>query len=169
MKKSFTLVLTLLFAIAGAQSASALDKGSAAPGFSSKSAKSAALKKLSKYKGKVVVVDFWATWCKPCKKELPVLQKLYKKYKKKGLVVVGVNVEPNKSKKQLKAFLSELGTDVSFKILQDKDHAIADAYGPETMPSSFIIGRDGKIVHIHSGYRGSKDAKKIEKAIKKAL
>ena len=83
-------------------------------------------------KGKVVIVDFWASWCAPCKEEMPVLERLYKKYKSRGLVVVGVSVDEELA--NVKGFVKQLP--VSFSIVHDVDHKVAGRFKPPRMPSS---------------------------------
>jgi len=119
---------------------------------------------LSALKGKVVVIDFWASWCGPCRQEMPVLEELYKKYAAQGLVIIGINIDSNS--KKMNNFLK--GTPVTFRIVHDRKLAVASKYEPETMPSSYFIGRDGKIRHVHEGFR-KKDAAEIEARIKGLL
>jgi thiol-disulfide isomerase/thioredoxin len=114
-------------------------------------------------KGKVVIVDFWASWCEPCKVELPALNKLYKKYKSKGLMVVGINVDDDA--KEAKAFLKD--HPVSFPLAHDKGQKNAGEMGIEKMPTSFILS-GGKVVRLHEAFREG-DEKKIEGEIKKLL
>lgn len=114
--------------------------------------------------GKVVVIDFWATWCAPCREELPVLQKLYKKYAAQGLVVVGVSVDKDDS--NIKQFLVKMP--LSFPIVHDAAHAVTGKYAPPRMPSSFIVDRKGIVRYVHGGYR-SDDAAEFEKQIQALL
>ena len=119
---------------------------------------------LNELKGKVVLVDFWASWCGPCKQEMPVLEELHKKYAKEGLVIVGINIDNNP--KKMNNFLR--GTPVTFRIIHDRKLNVASKYEPETMPSSYFIARDGKIRYIHEGFR-KKDATEFEERIKALL
>jgi peroxiredoxin len=114
--------------------------------------------------GKVVVVDFWATWCAPCKQELPVLQRLYERYAKQGLVVVAVSVD--KDATNVRKFASELK--LSFPVLHDAKHDVAGRFDPPRMPSSFIVDRKGIVRHVHAGYRAGDEAK-LEAEIKALL
>ncbi len=114
-------------------------------------------------KGKVVIVDFWASWCEPCKIELPALNALHKKYKGKGLVVVGVNVDDDI--KEAKSFLKEHS--VGFPLAYDKGKKMVNTLEISTMPTSFILS-EGKIIKIHAGFRDG-DEKKIEDEIKSLL
>lgn len=116
----------------------------------------------AKYKGKVVIVDFWASWCEPCKIELPALNKLHKKYKGK-LVVIGVNVDDNLN--EARSFLKD--HPVGFDLVFDKGQKNSEALGIQKMPTSFILS-DGKIVKIHEAFREG-DEKKIDAEIKKIL
>jgi len=119
---------------------------------------------LNELKGKVVLVDFWASWCGPCKQEMPVLEELHKKYAKEGLVIVGVNIDNNP--KKMTNFLR--GTPVTFRVVHDRKLAVASKYEPGTMPSSYFIARDGKIRYVHEGFR-KKDAAELEERVKGLL
>lgn len=114
--------------------------------------------------GKVVIIDFWATWCAPCKEELPVLQRLYEKYGKDGLVVVGISVD--KEAKNVRSFVKKLK--LTFPVAHDADHAVSGRYEPATMPSSYVVDRKGVVRHVHKGYRAGDD-KKIESEVKALL
>ena len=143
--------------------AAALEAGQAAPEIQLKdlSGKPVAL---SSFKGKVVVVDFWASWCGPCKQSMPFLEKLSKTYKDKGLIVLGVNIDNDA--KSAKKFLDEVR--VSFTIVSDADKKVAKAYAPPTMPSSYLVDREGKIRRVHAGFRAG-DTKSLEGEIQKLL
>ena len=152
------VVLTLL-----TTGARALDAGAKMPeiGLSDLSGKPVSVASLA---GKVVVLDFWATWCAPCKEELPVLQKLYKKYGAQGLVIVGISVD--KDAANLPAFLKKLG--VTFPIVHDANHQVTGRYAPPRMPSSYIVDRKGIVRFVHGGFRAD-DAATIEKQIQGLL
>jgi len=119
---------------------------------------------LAALKGKVVLVDFWASWCGPCKKEMPVLEALNVKYAAQGLVIVGVNIDS--SSKKMNKFLK--GTPVSFRIVHDRKLVVANRYEPETMPTSYFIGRDGTVRYVHKGFAKG-DAEVLEERVKALL
>jgi peroxiredoxin len=104
---------------------------------------------LAQYKGQVVMLNFWASWCGPCRLEMPLLESIYKKYNKMGFTMLGVNVEPNSSAANdwLKA------TPVSFPILYDRDSKVSKLYDVAGMPSTVIIDRNGKVRVLHRGYK----------------
>ncbi len=104
--------------------------------------------------GKVVVVDFWATWCEPCKKSFPAYQAIVDQHEGK-VAVIGVSVDDvdEKTAEDLEAFAKDNG-DVSFPIVWDKTKATSGQYDPETMPTSYIIDQEGIVRHIHVGFKG---------------
>jgi peroxiredoxin len=156
-------MFALLGGLALAPRAEALDAGAKAPDLSLKdlSGKTVSLSSLA---GKVVILDFWATWCAPCREEMPELQKFYKKYNAQGLEVVGISVD--KAPDGIKAFIDKLK--VTFPIAHDEGHKVADKYSPPRMPSSYIIDRKGVVRYVHGGYRAG-DAAEFEKEIKELL
>ncbi len=103
---------------------------------------------LSPYAGRVVIVDFWASWCAPCKASLPWLQTLAETYKDQGLTVLLVNVD--RDRKAAEAMLAKEG--ISLPVTWDPDGKIAAAYRLEGMPSSYVYGRDGKLRDSHLGF-----------------
>jgi peroxiredoxin len=106
---------------------------------------------LSDYKGKVVLLDFWATWCPPCRKEIPGLVSLYDAYRSRGLVVVGVSMDD--SKKDIRKFAKKLGMD--YPILIGYGHEdLEPAFGQLPLPTAFVISRDGRICFKHDGMTG---------------
>lgn len=104
---------------------------------------------LSQYKGKVVVMTFGASWCKPCSKELPVLEKLANKYDKKKVVFLAINIDSNVSKG--KAFLEKAGLKVVQRLF-DSTLSTTEIYEPPTMPSTYLI-KNGIVTHLHQGFR----------------
>ena len=141
---------------------STLAAGSAAPDFELKSLDGKNVK-LSDYRGKAVLLNFWATWCAPCKIEMPWFVELNKKYQAQGLVVVGVAMDDS-GEGEIAKFAKEEG--VNYPILLGKD-SVGDAYGGvQFLPSTFYISRDGKIVKSNFGILGESD---IEDNIKLAL
>jgi thiol-disulfide isomerase/thioredoxin len=104
---------------------------------------------LAQYKGQVVMLNFWASWCGPCRQEMPLLENIYKKYNKMGFTLIGVNVEPDS--KAAEGFLQQ--TPVSFPVIYDKDSTVSKAYDVSGMPSTVIIDRKGNIRVLHRGYK----------------
>lgn len=104
---------------------------------------------LNQYKGQVVMLNFWATWCGPCQQEMPLLDQMYKKYKPAGFTLIGVNVD--KEAAAVKELLAR--KPVTFPVLLDPANQVSKAYHVDEMPSSVIIDRKGQIRYIHRGYR----------------
>ncbi|MEO7774557.1 MAG: TlpA disulfide reductase family protein [Steroidobacteraceae bacterium] len=104
---------------------------------------------LAGYKGQVVMINFWATWCGPCRTEMPVLEQLHKKYKAMGFTMMGVNVEPDSqgAVKWLQA------TPVTFPILFDIESKVSKLYSVAGMPSTVIVDRKGNVRYVHRGYK----------------
>ena len=119
---------------------------------------------LAALKGKVVIIDFWASWCAPCKEEMPILESLYKRFKDQGLVVIGVSVD--NETENAKKFLSAVK--VSFPIVHDGGKTVADKFKPPRMPTSYVVDKAGKIRFVHEGFR-KEDGKKLEDEVTKLL
>ena len=119
--------------------------------------------KLSDFHGKVVVLNFWATWCAPCRVETPWLVDFYRQYKEQGLEVVGVSMDDG-NQEHVADFAKEMG--INYTILMG-NHAVGDAYGGlRFLPQTFFIGRDGKIIKHSFGIKSKSD---FEEAIKESL
>lgn len=104
---------------------------------------------VGQYAGKVVVVDFWASWCVPCRRSFPWLNAMHDKYAGQGLVIVGVNLDMEQG--DATKFLEEYPAE--FAIVYDRDKELARQYGVVAMPSSYVIGRDGRVTAKHMGFK----------------
>ena len=105
---------------------------------------------LSQYRGKVVILNFWATWCPPCREEMPSMEALYQKYTDQGLVILAVNIDEN-GEPAVRKFLMK--TPYSFPILLDSKNVAQNIYGVFRFPESFIIDREGIVVEKIIGGR----------------
>lgn len=103
----------------------------------------AAAKTLASYRGQVVLLNIWATWCGPCRAEMPSIEALHHEYGPRGLMIVAVSVDEPGQQKAVRAFARELG--LTFEILQDPTHEIQKAYQTTGVPETFVLGRDGTI------------------------
>ena len=119
---------------------------------------------LKKYKNQVVIVDFWASWCVPCKYSFPWLNEMQERYGEDGLKVIGINVD--KDKAMAEKFLEHVPA--SFDIAYDPEGEVADLYSLKVMPSSFLIDRDGNLVHAHKGFK-TNDGSRMEDMIRDLL
>jgi thiol-disulfide isomerase/thioredoxin len=119
---------------------------------------------LEAYRGRIVWVDFWASWCTPCRRSFPWLNEVMTKYADRGLVVVGVNVDAERELAD--QFLREVPA--RFPIVYDPDGTLAMQYEVLGMPSSFLIGRDGEVISSHVGFRREERAN-YEASIVEAL
>jgi peroxiredoxin len=126
----------------------AATSGKQAPQFDLPSSNGKAVS-LAQFKGQVVMINFWASWCGPCRQEMPLLDSIYKKYNKLGFVLLGVNVEPDS--KAANDWLKQ--TPVSFPVLYDKDSKVSQMYDVASMPSTVIIDRKGNVRVLHKGYK----------------
>jgi peroxiredoxin len=121
---------------------------SLAPGFTlpSRSGDTVALDKL---KGQVVMLNFWASWCGPCRHEMPLLDQMYKRYSALGFTLLGVNVEADT--KDAEKWLAQ--TPVTFPVVFDKENKVSKLYDVNAMPSSVFIDRKGNVRYLHRGYK----------------
>jgi thiol-disulfide isomerase/thioredoxin len=110
---------------------------------------------LSGLKGQVVLINFWATWCGPCRKEMPLLEQIQKKYAPLGFTLLGVNVEEDTT--MMEAFLKDVP--VTFPILLDPANGISKLYNVSAMPSTVIVDRKGNIRYVHQGYQPGDEGK----------
>lgn len=110
--------------------------------------KSGSTVSLSEFDGQVVLINFWASWCGPCREEMPLLVELHQRYESLGFTMLGINVEEDSSAAD--SFLSSVP--VTFPILYDRENRVSKLYDVIAMPSTVLIGRDGQVRYIHHGY-----------------
>jgi thiol-disulfide isomerase/thioredoxin len=115
--------------------------------------------------GKVVLVDFWASWCGPCKGSFPVLDRLQEKYGDRGFVIVGVSVDEDAE--AMRTFL--VNHPVDFATVRDADQKLVAAAGIRSMPTSFMLDRDGVIRSIHNGFHEGETEGKLEDEIEELI
>ncbi len=121
--------------------------GEKAPPFSLKSVDGKTIK-LTDYKGKIVILDFWATWCPPCRRGIPDLISIQKEYKKK-VVVIGISLDRDKTIKDVPGFMKEYG--VNYPVVYGDDKIVVDYGGIRSIPTSFVVDQKGNIVDMHVG------------------
>ncbi|MGI1679615.1 MAG: TlpA family protein disulfide reductase [Cellvibrionaceae bacterium] len=105
--------------------------------------------RLSELRGEVVMINFWASWCGPCRQEMPILEELYQRYSRAGFTILGVNVEPDSE--EANKILNNVK--ISFPVLYDQESEVSELYNVEAMPSTVIIDRNGKMRYLHRGYK----------------
>ena len=138
--------------------------GRPAPAFSLQSLQGRTIR-LSSLRGKVVFLDFWASWCVPCRAEFPVLQRLQERYAERGLRVIGISVDQEAT--NARGFVQRTGA--RFLVLHDRDRDVAERYAPSSMPTSFVIDREGVLRHVNRGFDASTDATKFDRQIRALL
>lgn len=143
--------------------ASQTASGQAAADFTLKS-RAGDNRRLSEEVGNIVIINFWASWCGPCREELPAFEEIYQEYADLGFTILGVNVDDDSSKADI--LLNDI--DVSFPVLYDPDGKVSALYDVSAMPTTVLIDRNGKTRLVHKGYK-SGDEKSYEKAIKRLL
>lgn len=111
--------------------------------------------RLSELRGEVVLINFWATWCGPCRQEMPQLGRLYEQYRAAGFTLLGVNIDDNRANAE--AVVKKLG--LHFPTLFDSDKRVARLYDVDTMPATLLIDRDGRVRYVHRGYRDGYELK----------
>ncbi len=158
LRRLLTLVLLVL-----SPQAMAMEIGAAAPNLSALASDGRMLS-LNQFRGQVVYVDFWASWCAPCREAIPVLDTMYQRYQGRGFTVLGVNVDTER--KSAQRMIDQLLP--KFPLLFDPQGKWPEAFGLRDMPTSYLIDAKGVVRYIHKGYR-ARDAQQIEAAIKAAL
>jgi len=161
-KSSMATVLTLALGLSVAALPTASTAGNIADGASAPSFQLASMNgkplALGELKGQVVLINFWASWCGPCRQEMPILEQLYRSYQAAGFTLLGVNVEPKEGDAQ--KFLK--GTPVSFPILFDPDSKVSKLYEVSGMPSTIIVDRKGTVRYVHHGYKPGDESQYLD-------
>jgi peroxiredoxin len=132
--------------------------GSPAPDFTLRSNSGINLK-LSEHRGEVIMINFWATWCGPCRQEMPELDRLYQKYRKTGFLLLGVSVDDKPE--AARAMAQQLK--VSFPVLFDDRKQASRLYDVDAMPSTLLVDRHGVVRFVHRGYRAGVEKQYEEK------
>ena len=109
---------------------------------------------LEQLKGQVVMINFWASWCGPCREEMPLLDQMYKRYSPLGFTLLGVNVEANS--KDAEKLLAKVP--VTFPVLFDKENKVSKMYDVNAMPSTVFIDRKGNVRYLHRGYKAGDES-----------
>ena len=142
------LLCAASLAAAGGATATALQPSTIAPDFTLRSMDGPNLR-LQEQRGRVVLVNFWASWCGPCRQEMPHLNKLYDKYRGSGFVLLGVNIDDNA--RTATELAAKLG--LRFPVLLDTDKTVSRLYEMGAMPATVMIDREGRVRYLHRGYR----------------
>jgi peroxiredoxin len=163
IKLNIQILASILFGLFIAISATADTLKGKAPDFTLKSNTGKNFK-LSEFRGQVVLLNFWASWCGPCRQEMPLLDKIQQRYSALGFTVLGVNVEEDSSK--AKAMMKAVP--VSFPILYDTQNTVSKKYKVSGMPSTVMIDRDGNMRYLHKGYKAG-DEQQYKKWVKQLI
>jgi len=170
MRRRVLIVALLVVAAALVSSAviANLSAGTRAPNFTlpTLDARSFTLANCFKQRGKVVLLDIWATWCPPCRAEIPFIINLQKKYAKKGVMIVGVAIDEKKA--DVSAFVTKMG--INYTICLDPNgQAISGKYQVRGIPATYVIDKKGVIRFVHSGFGGAADMAKMDREIASLL
>lgn len=149
--------LAALLAMGLSVPAAAVTIQDTAPDFTLKSLEGSNLR-LEEYRGQVVLINFWASWCGPCRQEMPLLDRLHQRYVDTGFAVLGINVEGEVAPAQ--ELIDKVP--VTFPVLIDEGQLVSELYKLEAMPSTVVVDRDGVVRYIHRGYKPGDEAKYVE-------
>ena len=155
-----TSIVAIALSFASVAAIAKPTSGEKSPDFTLKSRDGGNIK-LSEQRGNIVLVNFWASWCGPCREELPAFEELYQEYQDMGVEILAVNVDDEAEKANV--LLQDI--EVSFPVLFDTSGEVSQLYDVSAMPTTVLVDRDGNVRLLHPGYR-SGDEKKYEKAIK---
>jgi thiol-disulfide isomerase/thioredoxin len=162
MNRLSAITLALSASLFAALPAAAVEAGAPAPEFTLSGSRGTV--NLAALKGKVVYLDFWASWCGPCRQSFPWMNDMQAKYGAKGLQVVGVNLDAKRA--DADKFLAEVPA--NFTLAFDAQGETPRRYAIKGMPTSLLIGPDGKVIQVHAGFR-EEERKQLEDAIAAAL
>ncbi len=154
--KNLTLGLLVTVFAATALASSDLE-GKAAPDFALKSSTGENLR-LSEFRGDVVMINFWATWCGPCRQEMPLLDELYARYERVGFNLLGVNIDDDS--RRAMQMIEELGVD--FPVLFDARKEVSKLYEVDAMPVTVLVDREGNVRYVHHGYKPGYEEKYLD-------
>jgi peroxiredoxin len=154
------IAIAALLAGVAAPAFAGVGKGQHAPEFALPTLKGDKVA-LSSLRGKVVLIDFWAQWCEPCKKELPQLEKLAKEYAGKGVVVLAVNID--KQRDNAVRMAKQLG--LTLDVLLDPAGSVAASYDLPKMPTSFVVDKKGIVRYVNEGFDGAADVERFRKEL----
>jgi peroxiredoxin len=154
--KNLTLGLLVTVLAATSLASSGLE-GQVAPDFALKSSTGENLR-LSEYRGDVVMINFWATWCGPCRQEMPLLDELYTRYARVGFNLLGVNIDDDS--RRAMQMVEELG--INFPVLFDSRKEVSKLYEVEAMPVTVLVDREGTVRHVHHGYKPGYEDKYLD-------
>ena len=146
MLRSLVVAFGLLSMVVSPASASNIS--GKAPEFTLKSRSGQNLR-LSDYRGQVLLINFWASWCGPCRQEMPLLEDLYKRYNKLGFTILGVNVDTDSTKAN--NYLRDIS--VTFPIMYDTTNTVSKSYNVNAMPTTVIVDKNGNMRFLHQGYK----------------
>ena len=157
MKLKNTIIALVFSVFAASSLASSGMEGQQAPDFALKSSTGENLR-LSEFRGDVVMINFWATWCGPCRQEMPLLDELYARYQRVGFNLLGVNIDDDS--RRAMQMIDELG--VSFPVLFDARKDVSRLYEVEAMPVTVIVDREGTGRYVHHGYKPGYEDKYLD-------
>ncbi|MFZ5862087.1 MAG: TlpA family protein disulfide reductase [Nitrospirota bacterium] len=143
-------VIAVVVLAAAPARAERADVGRAAPLFEAKTLAGQPVA-LADLKGKVLLMDFWASWCEPCREEFPEFEAMYKEFRDRGVEIVAVSVD----RKRENALEFVAKHPVTFTVVHDQDRSIADRYKPRAMPTAYVIDQKGMVRFVHLGYQKS--------------
>ena len=158
-----SILVAGLLCLIGLNPAGAASVSGPAPNFTLKSLSGKNLK-LSEMTGNVVLINFWASWCGPCRQEMPLLNDLHNKYEPLGFTVLGVNVE--EQVENARGFLNDFPVD--FPVVLDNKNRVSKLYNVIAMPTTVVVDRDGNMRFLHKGYKPG-DEKKYRSMVKKLI